>query len=94
MAQWNDCGFNVEDYTWEKEADVIGNGDDDGANELVEEYWNRVAYLESRPSEHCDYDTPRGRVVDEVGAASNGVFIAVACVCLPSCSYTPALGTR
>ena len=54
MAQWNDCGFNVEDYTWEKEADVIGNGDDDGANELVEEYWNRVAYLESRPSEHCD----------------------------------------
>ena len=38
----------MEDYTWEKEADVIGNGDDDGANELVDEYWNRVAYLESR----------------------------------------------
>jgi hypothetical protein len=46
FVQWT--GFNVEDYTWEKEADVIGNGDDDGANELVDEYWNRVAYLESR----------------------------------------------
>jgi hypothetical protein len=42
------AGFNVEDYTWEKESDVVAEGDGAGANELVEEYWKRREYLDSR----------------------------------------------
>ena len=38
----------MEDYTWEKERDVIGEGDEAGANELVDEYWARLDHLESR----------------------------------------------
>ena len=46
FVQWQ--GFNAEDYTWEKEKDVIGSGSQAGANELVEAYWNRLQHLESR----------------------------------------------
>ena len=46
FVQWQ--GFNAEDYTWEKEKDVIGGGSQAGANELVEAYWNRLRHLESR----------------------------------------------
>jgi transposase InsO family protein len=42
------AGFNVEDYTWEKESDVVAEGDGAGANELVEEYWKRREFLDSR----------------------------------------------
>lgn len=42
------AGFNVEDYTWEKESDVVAEGDGAGANELVEEYWERREFLDSR----------------------------------------------
>ena len=42
------AGFNVEDYTWEKESDVVAEGDGAGANELVEEYWERRAFLDAR----------------------------------------------
>ena len=37
-----------EDYTWEKEKDVVGTGSQAGANELVDAYWQRVRHLESR----------------------------------------------
>ena len=41
----------------------------------------RLQYNEMRTTIETDctfsYDTPRGRVVGEVGAASNGAFIAV-----------------
>ena len=46
FVQWQ--GFNVEDYTWEKEKDVIGTGSQSGANELVDAYWKRMQHLESR----------------------------------------------
>ena len=57
----------------------------------------RLQYNEIRTTVETDctfsYDTPRGRVVGEVGAASNGAFIAVVCA-RPACSYTPALDTQ
>jgi hypothetical protein len=56
FVQWKN--YNMEDYTWEKEEDVLGNGDQEGANELVDEYFKRLEYLESRK-----------RVVDEHTAA-------------------------
>ena len=43
------ANFNIEDYTWEKEADVVADGDGAGANELVAEYWKRREHLMSRP---------------------------------------------
>ena len=42
------ANFNVEDFTWEKESDVVATGDGAGANELVDEYWKRREYLDSR----------------------------------------------
>ena len=46
FVQWP--GFNVGDYTWEKEQDVMGDDNKAGANELVEAYWKRLRHLESR----------------------------------------------
>jgi hypothetical protein len=46
FVKWQ--GFNMEDYTWEKERDVVGEGEQEGANELVDAYWERIAHLESR----------------------------------------------
>jgi len=42
------ANFNIEDYTWEKEADVVADGDGAGANELVAEYWKRREHLDAR----------------------------------------------
>ena len=42
------ANFNIEDYTWEKEADVVAKGKGAGANELVAEYWERRHHLDAR----------------------------------------------
>ena len=77
FVQWT--GFNVEDYTWEREADVVGTGDSDGANELVDEYWKRVAYLESR--RHVVTERTADTLIDDDmtdGAATAGLFFVAA----------------
>ena len=77
FVQWT--GFNVEDYTWEREADVIGTGDSEGANEMVDEYWKRVAYLESR--RHVVTERTADTLIDDDmtdGAATAGLFFVAA----------------
>jgi hypothetical protein len=47
LVAWD--GFNVEDFTWEKEKDVLAKTpDDEGADELVEEYFARLRHEKSR----------------------------------------------
>ena len=64
----------MEDYTWEKEADVLGKGDAAGANELVEEYFKRLEYLASR-KQVIEERTAAPLTDEELEAAQNMVLL-------------------
>ena len=64
----------MEDYTWEKEADVLGGVGEEGANELVEEYFKRLEYLESR-KQVIDERTAAPLLDEEIENVQNMVLL-------------------
>ena len=72
FVQWK--GYNMEDFTWEKEDDVLGKENEEGANELVDEYFKRLEYLKSRQLV-MDERTAAPLTDEEVPSAQNAVLL-------------------
>ena len=64
----------MEDYTWEKEEDVLGGVGEEGANELVDEYFKRLEYLESR-KQVMDERTAAPLLDEEIESVQNMVLL-------------------
>ena len=78
-------GFNVEDFTWEKEKDVLATtAGGDGADELVEEYFARLKHEKSRQTSRDDGTAELTEVeIDEIAETLHVSMALMATMSMP-----------